>query len=37
MTPHSGKIMIRWGQEPDESAWFRQEERADYWDGEDLG
>jgi hypothetical protein len=29
----SGKIMIRWGTEPDESLWFRTEDAADYWDG----
>ena len=29
----SGKIMIRWGTEPDESLWFRRDDAAGYWDG----
>jgi uncharacterized cupin superfamily protein len=32
--PESGKIMIRWGPGPADSAWFRQEDAADYWEGE---
>jgi uncharacterized cupin superfamily protein len=30
----SGKIMIRWGPEPDDSLWFRRDDAADYWEGE---
>jgi uncharacterized cupin superfamily protein len=32
--PDSGKIMIRWGTEPDERRWFRLDDTADYWEGE---
>jgi uncharacterized cupin superfamily protein len=31
----SEKIMIRWGPEPGDSRWFRLEEAADYWEGEE--
>lgn len=30
----SGKMMIRWGPDPDESRWFRIEDATDYWTGE---
>ena len=30
----SGKIMIRWSREPDDSRWFRLEDAAEYWEGE---
>jgi uncharacterized cupin superfamily protein len=33
--PESGKIMIRWGPGSDDSLWFRREDAADYWDGEE--
>jgi uncharacterized cupin superfamily protein len=33
--PDSGKIMVRWGPNPVESLWFRQDDAADYWDGEE--
>jgi uncharacterized cupin superfamily protein len=32
--PDSGKIMIRWGDGPDERKWFRLADEADYWEGE---
>jgi uncharacterized cupin superfamily protein len=32
--PDSGKLMIRWGPGWDESAWFRREDAAHYWEGE---
>jgi len=32
--PDSGKIMIRWGDQPDERKWFRLADEADYWEGE---
>lgn len=35
--PDSGKIMIRWSPDPGESLWFRREDAADYWEGEELG
>ena len=31
----SGKLMIRWGREPDESLWFRRDDAAGYWEGEE--
>ena len=34
--PDSGKLMIRWGPGWDESLWFRREDAADYWEGEDT-
>jgi uncharacterized cupin superfamily protein len=30
----SGKIMIRWTPEPDDSFWFRRDDAVDYWEGE---
>jgi uncharacterized cupin superfamily protein len=30
----SGKIMIRWSPEPDDSLWFRRDDAVDYWEGE---
>jgi uncharacterized cupin superfamily protein len=33
--PDSGKVMIRWGAGRDESLWFRREDAADYWEGEE--
>jgi uncharacterized cupin superfamily protein len=30
----SGKIMIRWTPEPDDSLWFRRDDAVDYWEGE---
>jgi uncharacterized cupin superfamily protein len=33
--PDSGKLMVRWGPAGDESAWFRREDAADYWEGEE--
>jgi uncharacterized cupin superfamily protein len=27
----SGKIMIRWGPDPDASLWFRRDDAVDYW------
>jgi hypothetical protein len=32
--PDSGKIMIRWSPEPDDSRWFRLAGAADYCEGE---
>ena len=32
--PDSGKLMIRWGPDWDESLWFKRKDAADYWDGE---
>jgi uncharacterized cupin superfamily protein len=32
--PDSGKIMIRWGDGPDERKWFRLADEADYYGGE---
>jgi hypothetical protein len=32
--PDSGKIMIRWSPEPDDSRWFRLASAADYCEGE---
>ena len=32
--PDSGKIMIRWGDEPDERKWFRLSDEAAYYEGE---
>jgi uncharacterized cupin superfamily protein len=34
--PESDKIMIRWSPEPADSLWFRRDDAADYWEGEDL-
>ena len=34
--PDSGKLMIRWGPGWDESAWFRREDAAGYWEGEGV-
>lgn len=31
----SGKIMIRWSPQPDDSLWFRRDDAVDYWEGED--
>ena len=31
---YSGKVMIRWGPDRDESLWFKRKDAADYWDGE---
>ena len=33
--PDSGKVMVRWGPTPGESMWFRQDDAADYWEGEE--
>jgi uncharacterized cupin superfamily protein len=33
--PDSGKIMMRWGPKWEESLWFRQDDAADYWAGEE--
>ncbi len=30
----SGKVMIRWGREPDDRAWFPLGSSVDYWEGE---
>lgn len=30
----SGKMMIRWGPEPEDRRWFRLDDAADYWEGE---
>lgn len=30
----SGKMMIRWGLEPDDRRWFPLDAATDYWDGE---
>lgn len=32
--PDSGKIMIRWGDTPDDRRWFPLASEADYWEGE---
>jgi uncharacterized cupin superfamily protein len=32
--PDSRKMMIRWGAEADEAAWFPLDAAADYWQGE---
>jgi hypothetical protein len=32
--PESGKIMIRWGDGPDDRKWFRLADEADYYEGE---
>jgi uncharacterized cupin superfamily protein len=32
--PDSGKIMIRWGDGPDERKWFPLAAEAEYWEGE---
>jgi uncharacterized cupin superfamily protein len=32
----SGKIMIRWSRELDDRLWFRLDDAADYWEGEEL-
>ena len=33
--PDSGKMMIRWSPEPNDSLWFRVADAADYWEAED--
>ncbi len=33
--PDSQKMMIRWGREADERAWFPLDAAADYWEGEE--
>jgi uncharacterized cupin superfamily protein len=30
----SGKMMIRWSREQEDSRWFRLDDAADYWEGE---
>ena len=30
----SGKMMIRWGSQPDDRAWFPLGSSVDYWEGE---
>jgi hypothetical protein len=32
--PDSQKLMVRWGIEPDEQAWFHLDSATDLWDGE---
>jgi uncharacterized cupin superfamily protein len=32
--PDSGKLMIRWGDQPEERRWFPLAAEADYWEGE---
>jgi hypothetical protein len=34
-SPDSDKIMVRWGPEPSGSLWFRLQDAADYWEGEE--
>ena len=31
----SGKMMIRWGAQPDDRAWFPLSASTDYWQGEE--
>jgi uncharacterized cupin superfamily protein len=31
----AGKMMIRWGDGPDDRLWFRREDAVDYWEGVD--
>ena len=30
----SGKMMVRWGAEPEDRAWFALDSEVDYWAGE---
>jgi hypothetical protein len=32
----SGKMMIRWGTQADDRAWFPLNASTDYWEGEDF-
>ncbi len=31
----AGKLMIRWGDGPEDRLWFRREDAVDYWEGVD--